>query len=222
MKFGLLAAVTLLVMVSFLVTGCQSDEPISGGTLPAQTVGCGVVEEIYKNNAANSVNVTVQATDNCGSNSSSSSSFLRVYDEGVLKTSEYDIPDGLTRTVTFSVPAGGNIDIECNGADGNCSYTLAESINVTLPTVTVDCGVVEEIYKNNTANSINVTVQATDNCDSSSSFLRVYDEGVHKTSEYDIPDGLTRTVTFSVPAGGNIDIECNGANGNCSYTLVVH
>jgi hypothetical protein len=91
----------------------------------------------------------------------------------------------------------------------------------TLPTVKVDCGLHEEIYENTTAGAVTVSIQVTDKCEGLSSDVIVRDKDDEEVKRCEIRDGTTKTCTVTVPAGGTIDLDCDGGEGHCDYTLVV-
>lgn len=97
----------------------------------------------------------------------------------------------------------------------------AQPASTSLPTVKIDCDSDTEIYKNNTDKAINVTVQATDDCEDFDSSLDVYNTDGEVIKDYKIEDGKTGASTFSVPAGGSINFDCSGSKGSCSYTLSI-
>src|SRR5262245_46174978 len=97
-----------------------------------------------------------------------------------------------------------------------------DAVAAPFPSVKVACKTRSEIYSNRTARAKDVTVQATDSCKREYSTLRVYDgEGQVVGRPEDISTDQTRTITFTVPAGGKIEFQCDGDEGGCTYSISV-
>ena len=91
-----------------------------------------------------------------------------------------------------------------------------------FPTVTVACDFSDTVYENTEATPASVTVQLSDNCEVSDSAVRVLGkDGKQIGDTKSVPDGGTKTITFTVPAGGKIGLDCEGNSGNCMYTIGV-
>ena len=99
--------------------------------------------------------------------------------------------------------------------------TSTENMGV-LPTVTVSCGSSQNIYTNSGDNTIDVTVQGTDDCKNKHSYFYLVSDNRSILKSFIITDGLTKSTTFSVKKDQKIDFACYGdAGGECSYTISV-
>jgi hypothetical protein len=200
--------------------------PEPGGTIEVEVVRatdefppveeqCGFQDLIYKNNSANGVSVTVRATTTCNIQSFQ----VRDSSGNPDATERLSRLDG-TRTFPFTVPASGSVTMTCSGTETDtCSYRIQGF--ATTPDKQEGCGFgPAPIYTNSSAKNVDVTIQATTTCDRQS--FQVKDRSGNRVAG----DSLTfmertRTLTFTVPAGGSIEMNCAGEDGECSYSFAV-
>jgi hypothetical protein len=184
------------------------------GTTPDTSEGCGVGPElIYKNSSAKNVDVTLQATTERDRQS------FQVKDKSGNRVAGDSLTFmGRTRIFTFTVPAGGSLEMSCEGGDGECSYSLAVGSGATRDDESL-CDRGQRIFTNSSRNSsVDVTVRVTASCDDGATIL------ISNSSDLEtLSKGQTRTRTFTVPPRGIIILNCKsdaGGGKGCPYTVI--
>lgn len=84
-----------------------------------------------------------------------------------------------------------------------------------------------EVYENTSRNAHDITIMASDHCPGGDgvvpSSLDIYTNGITEKGIYEIPDGGTRTKTFTLDPGDVVLFHCAGdGSGFCTYSLQVH
>jgi hypothetical protein len=93
-----------------------------------------------------------------------------------------------------------------------------------VKTQEVKCDEFADIYENHTRVDLCVTITVTDSCEGTASNVFVENADGDDVATMEIPDGGTKTGSFTVPAGGGMELGCEGSaadGGCCEYQIVV-
>ncbi|MBI4468017.1 MAG: hypothetical protein HY650_01710 [Acidobacteria bacterium] len=169
-------------------------------------------EKVYENLSGKDLDVTIEGSTTCPTQS-----FTVVDGSGRETPDSGNVGEG-TRLFSFRVRRGHSIVIFCTGAGGTgaCNYIVAVPRSGTPQSGQVGCGGDQRIYRNSSGREMEVTVQVTASCNGATLTVSGDDGGEA------VPAGETRTRTFTLAAGGTINLNCAGPlfGGSCTYTIL--
>jgi len=86
------------------------------------------------------------------------------------------------------------------------------------------CDINQDVYQNQSASAMVVTMEFTDSCKDADSYVYVYAKDGTEVAKGTVPDMQTRSFTFDVPGMGTIRFNCRGtghnSTGHCLSRLI--
>ena len=127
-------------------------------------------------------------------------------------------------TILALLPLTSNAGPSYSARRVSTATAVERSERPDVKTQEAECGEETEVYENHTRVDLCVTITVTDSCEPWDSTVTVQDEDGHEVAEMEVPDGGSKTGSFTVPAGGMMELECAGDPDNggcCDYQILV-
>lgn len=208
-KLNILLIVLLLISISF--SSCKEDKeeaPPEVSFIPdGGNVPCYARKKIFENNSQKNVQILISAKDNCHGLA------LEIVDSNNRRISIISVADSQKINKLDNIPSGATVFLDCYGVEGDgCEYSILPQGFIDLIEDEVACATSTEIFRNDTQNTVEITLSAEDNCTTALSSIELWDGFGNRLEPIQLfkDNGKFPDKTIAVPSGFKVLLICEG------------